>query len=99
MSVKIGMKLLAKPGKPSYQLGEHTLGANLQLILLSLMFHKVRKIIDLIETVWPNPDDEPEGSEDVIVVNIYRLNKILSEYGWRICSRGYGWGYSLEQLP
>lgn len=51
--------------------------------------------IDLLEVVYPNPDDEPEHPENVIAQRMIFLGRKLGTF--RIQNEGAGRGYKLYQ--
>lgn len=69
---------------PHWYLGSSKLTDRQTNILFAIIFRPRVQIVDLIETIWPHPDDEPETSELVIQVTVSRLNKILRPSGFMI---------------
>lgn len=66
------------------------------LILLALAFNGRTHRDELIEVLWPDPDEMPDWSHEAIGVKIFRLRQKLAAFGYgiNVC---YGWGWALEK--
>lgn len=52
---------------------------------------------ELIDAIYPDPDNEPEYPENVLIVLVSKLRKVLVGHGWQIHNR-VGQGYMLERV-
>jgi DNA-binding response OmpR family regulator len=66
-----------------------------ELLCCLLMRSGYVSLGDLIEFVWPNPDDEPDWPESSLLVLLHRLRKKL---GSSIMPCAYGRGYIIEKV-
>lgn len=61
------------------------------LFLLMLSPKRVSRL-EIIEALWPNPDDEPGNPDKVIDVKFYYLRHALAPFGFKIDTlNGQGW--------
>lgn len=68
-----------------------------ELLLLLLLRPGYVSLGELVEWIWPNPDDEPEWPEDCLKAQLHRLRMKI---GSALCppAWGYGRGYIIERV-
>lgn len=52
-----------------------------EVILRCLMLRSRMNILELVSVLWPDPADEPEWSEHIVPVTIYRMKRKLISVG------------------
>ena len=68
--------------------GSATLSPTEDKIVAALLLQPVTMTRELVEIVWPNPDNEPQAPEKQIGVMIYNLKPKLAKCGLRLKARG-----------
>lgn len=66
------------------------------LLVLMLRYPGWVPVSELIEALWPEPDDEAEWARNAVKARVSRLRGAIG--GCRVTSR-WGWGYALIQAP
>jgi hypothetical protein len=63
-----------------------------ETLLLLLMTQQRCSMEDIVEALWPNPDDQPDWWGQVIRIAVGDLRSALAEFGWRIdCEHNVGY--------
>lgn len=66
-------------------------------IIWLLMLGKQVSREDIIDALWPNPDNQPDGCMRQVDVLMCAVRRKLRSAGWNIPHAKYGWGWTLEK--
>ena len=88
--------LTGNPARGRWWVGNTPLSEAQTRVLLALMARPCATRANLVEMLWPDPDTQPYTANNVIAVNIFRLNHKIAGSGWRIAGQ-YDHTYRLER--
>ena len=92
------MKLRCRGGR--WFLGDVRLSKRQVTLLLAVMARPRVPTSEIIEMIWPDPDDEPDSANGIVKTIAYYLRAKLHGSGWMVYAipgeRGRHCGYRLE---
>ena len=92
-------------GRKGWFIGDTALSEHETTLLFAIMCRRKVTTAEAIETIWPNPDFEPDWATYIVGVVAFRLRNKLAPYGWDVRSPpglnrdAPDYGYRLTHIP